>query len=115
MIRAANPCSLWRESSSVFRAVVAFDLRPPLVVTTAVAVGLGALFGFQTGVELRADDAYWIGLIGNTTVVLALLLLVTSLVASATAFAARVACRVLGSWSAATGLLSIGWIVGAAG
>lgn len=92
---------------------VALDLRPPSVVAGAVAAGFSGLLGFQSGVELRADNADWIALIGTITVIFAMLLFVTSFVASVTAFAMRIACRVLGSWAAATGLLSIGWIIAA--
>lgn len=94
-------------------AAVALDLRTPVVVAAVLAAWFGGLLGFQSGAELRADNAGWVALVGASTVVLALLLLVTSFVASATAFALRVACRVLGSWAAATGLLSIGWIIAA--
>jgi hypothetical protein len=94
-------------------AAVALNLRAPAVVAAVIAAGFGGLLGFQSSVELRADNADWVALVGASAVVLALLLLVTSFVASATAFALRVTCRVLGSWAAATGLLSIGWIIAA--
>lgn len=94
-------------------AAVALDLRPPSVVAGAVAVGFGGLLGFQSGIELRSDNADWVALLGITTVVLAVLLLVTSFVVAVTAFPVRIACRVLGSWASATGLLSIGWIIAA--
>lgn len=94
-------------------AAVALDLRAPAVVAAVLAAGLGGLFGFQSGVELRADNAAWVALAGASTVVLVLLLLVVSFVASIKSFALRVACCVLGSWAAATGLLSIGWAIAA--
>ena len=94
-------------------AAIALDLRPPVDATAAAAAAFAGLLGFQNGIELRADGADWTQLLGTTVVVLILMLLVTSFVTAATAFAARIVCRVLGSWAAATGLLSIGWIVAA--
>jgi hydrogenase/urease accessory protein HupE len=94
-------------------AAIALDLRPPTIVAAAAAAAFAGLLGFQSGIELRAGGGDWTQLLGTTAVVLVLLLLVTSLVTAATAFVARIACRVLGSWAAATGLLSIGWIVAA--
>ena len=94
-------------------AVVALDLRVPPAVAVVLAAGFGGLLGFQSGVELRADNADWAALAGATAVVLAILLLATSFVASVKSFAMRVVCRVLGSWAAATGLLSIGWVIAA--
>jgi hydrogenase/urease accessory protein HupE len=94
-------------------AAIALDLRPPTIVAAAAAAAFAGLLGFQSGIELRAGGGDWTQLLGTTAVVLVLLLLVTSLVTATTAFVARIACRVLGSWAAATGLLSIGWIVAA--
>lgn len=104
----ANAVSLF-----LLGAAVALDLRLPTFVAGAAAVGFAGMLGFQSGMELRSDNADWVALLGTTTVVLAVLLLVTSFVVSATAFPVRVACRVLGSWASATGLLSIGWIIAA--
>ncbi|MFU0505607.1 HupE/UreJ family protein [Pseudaminobacter sp. NGMCC 1.201702] len=84
------------------------NISPP--VAAAAAAVFGGLLGFQNGLELRAADADWIALIGTVAVVLAVTLLISALVTSYTAFAFRVVLRVLGSWAAATGLLSIGWI-----
>jgi hydrogenase/urease accessory protein HupE len=90
---------------------VALGLKTsPAVAATAAAV-FGGLLGFQSGVELQAAGAQWVALIGTVAVVLAVTILVSALVISYTAFTFRVVQRVLGSWAAATGLLSIGWIV----
>jgi urease accessory protein len=90
---------------------VALGLKiSPALAATATAV-FGGLQGFQSGLELRAAGADWVALIGTVAVVLAVTVLVSALVISYTAFTFRVVQRVLGSWAAATGLLSIGWIV----
>lgn len=94
-------------------AAIALDLRPPVAVTAAAAAAFAGLLGFQNGIELWAGGGDWTQLLGTTAAVLVLMLLVTSFVTAATSFAARIVCRVLGSWAAATGLLSIGWIVAA--
>ncbi|MGE3873009.1 MAG: HupE/UreJ family protein [Parvibaculaceae bacterium] len=92
---------------------VAFDLKPRPLVAGMVAAGFAGLSGVQSGIELRSHDADWVSLLGAAAVAAAIMLLATALVVSATKFPVRVACRVLGSWMSATGLLSIGWIVAA--
>lgn len=104
----ANAASLF-----LLGGVVAFGLKLPPLVAGAVAAGFAGLLGFQSGIELRADNADWVALLGAAAVALAIVLPVTAAVLSVTAFPVRVACRVLGSWAAATGLLSIGWIIAA--
>jgi hydrogenase/urease accessory protein HupE len=90
---------------------VALGLKTSPPVAAVAAAVFGGLLGFQSGLELRAANADWVALIGTVAVVLAVTILVSALVISYTAFAFRVVLRVLGSWAAATGLLSIGWIV----
>lgn len=89
---------------------VALGLKTSPAIAAVAAAVFGGLLGFQSGLELRAAGADWVALIGTVAVVLAVTLLVSALVVSYTAFAFRVVLRVLGSWAAATGLLSIGWI-----
>jgi hypothetical protein len=93
---------------------VALGLKTSSTVAAVAAAGFGGLLGFQSGVELRAADADWVVLIGTVALVLAVTILISALVISYTAFTFRVVHRVLGSWAAATGLLSIGWIVASA-
>ena len=90
---------------------VALGLKTSPPAAAAAAAVFGGLLGFQSGLELRAANADWVALIGTVAAVLAVTILVSALVISFTAFAFRVVLRVLGSWAAATGLLSIGWIV----
>ena len=91
---------------------VALGLKTSSTVAAVAAAVFGGLLGFQSGVELRAADADWVALIGTVAVVLAVTILISALVISYTAFTFQVVQRVLGSWAAATGLLSLGWIVG---
>ncbi|WP_119271931.1 HupE/UreJ family protein [Taklimakanibacter deserti] len=104
----ANAASLF-----LLGGAVAFELKLAPSVAAAAAAGFAALLGFQSGIELRSDGADWVALLGTAAVVLAIVLPIAALVVSATAFPVRVACRVLGSWASATGLLSIGWIIAA--
>jgi hypothetical protein len=90
---------------------VALGLKTSPTIAAVAAAVFGGLLGFQSGMELRAANADWVALIGTVAVVLAVTILVSALVISYTAFTFRVVLRVLGSWAAATGLLSIGWIV----
>jgi hypothetical protein len=89
----------------------ALGLKPSPPVAAVAAAVFGGLLGFQSGVELRTADADWVALIGTVAIVLAVIILVSALIISYTALAFRVVLRILGSWAAATGLLSIGWIV----
>lgn len=91
---------------------VALGLKPSPPVAAVAAAVFGGLLGFQSGFELRAANADWVALIGTVAVVIAVTVLVSALIISYTAFTFKVVQRVLGSWAAATGLLSIGWIVG---
>jgi urease accessory protein len=90
---------------------VALGLKTSSTVAAVAAAVFGGLLGFQSGLELRAANADWVALIGTVAVVLAVTVLVSALLISHTAFAFRLVLRVLGSWAAATGLLSVGWIV----
>jgi urease accessory protein len=89
---------------------IALGLKTSSAIAALAAAVFGGLLGFQSGLELRSAGADWVALIGTVAVVLVVTLLVSALVVSYTAFAFRVVLRVLGSWAAATGLLSIGWI-----
>jgi hypothetical protein len=113
-IDATGPFDLLNGASLfLLGAGVAFDMRLPPLVTGVTAAAFAGLIGFQNGSELRIDSVGWEALLGGTAVASAIILIVTSLFVLATAFPARVACRVLGSWASATGLLSIGWIFAA--
>lgn len=90
---------------------VALGLTPSPFIAAATAVCLVSLLGFQSGMQLRASGSDWVALLGAGTVTFAVTLSVTALVVSCTAFGFRVAFRVLASWAAATGLLSIGWFL----
>ncbi len=89
---------------------IALDIRMPATVTAALATGVAAWLGFQSGRELISADQPWLALVGATSVAMMFMLLALSLVVSATSFPARIGRRILGSWVAVTGLLSIGWL-----
>lgn len=95
----------------VLGGCVALDLRVSATLAAIAAAVCGGLLGLQSGLELRSAGADWVALIGSAAVALAVTILVSALVVSCTAFAFRVVFRILGSWAAATGLLSTGWIV----
>ena len=92
---------------------IALDIRMPALATAALATGVAAWLGIQSGQELISADHHWRALVGATSIAIMFMLLALSLVVSATSFPARVVCRILGSWAAATGLLSIGWLFSA--
>jgi urease accessory protein len=92
---------------------IALDIRMPALATAALATGVAAWLGFQSGQELISADQHWRALVGATSIAMMFMLLALSLVVSTTSFPARVVCRILGSWAAATGLLSIGWLFSA--
>jgi hydrogenase/urease accessory protein HupE len=89
---------------------VALGLEISPWIAAAAAGVFGALLGFQSGLELGAANGDLVALIGTVTVVVAVTISIAALVLSYTAFPYRIVQRVLGSWAAATGLLSIGWI-----
>lgn len=95
----------------VMGLLVAGDAKLPRVVVAILAAICGLYLGFQGGVELRGDNLNWVALCGSTTMVSAVCLGMTGLIASLTSFPFRIGFRVLGSWAAAVGLLSIGWVV----
>jgi hypothetical protein len=89
--------------------LVAAHLRPSGVAVPGLAAVLGALGGFKNGAALSSAGTNMVSIIGMAAIVF----VTTALVAAATiAFTwppAKIAVRVLGSWTAATGLLLLGW------
>jgi hydrogenase/urease accessory protein HupE len=93
----------------VLGGLVAAHLRPAGLIVLALASALGVLKGFANGSALSAAGATTISLIGMAGAVF----VVTALAAAATIALtwppAKIAIRVLGSWTTATGLLLLGW------
>ena len=89
--------------------LVAAHLRPPGPIVPALAAALGVLKGFTNGTVLATVGAATYSLIGMAGAVF----VVTTLAAAATIALtwppAKIAIRILGSWTTATGLLMLGW------
>jgi hydrogenase/urease accessory protein HupE len=89
--------------------LVAGHLRPPGLIVPAIAATLGIFKGFANGAAVSPAGAATISLIGMAGTVF----VVTALAAAATIVLtwppAKIAIRVLGSWTTATGLLLLGW------
>jgi hydrogenase/urease accessory protein HupE len=90
-------------------ALVAADARLPLFATTALSVLLGLFHGYLNGMAMVRPEFGVLGVLGIVVCVFTLTALVTSLVVPLRAAWARVAVRVAGSWTAAVGLLQLGW------
>lgn len=107
-LHAAGSAAIPAVSFLVLGGLVASDLRAPVQVVAALAVGLGLVHGFGNGAVLR-DGAGTLGLIGTVAVSFVVVTLAAALVVSLRAPWARVVVRVAGSWIAAVGLLMLGW------
>jgi urease accessory protein len=90
-------------------ALVAADRLLPLLVVATLAVVIGGFYGFLTGAILAQAPSPWFELASTLAPLVVLASLVAWSVLSIRGFWARIAVRVLGSWTAATGLLMIGW------
>jgi hydrogenase/urease accessory protein HupE len=89
--------------------LVAAHLRPPGLIVLALASALGAFKGFANGSALSAAGAARILLIGMAGAVFAVTALAAAATIALTWPPAKIAIRVLGSWTTATGLLLLGW------
>ena len=85
--------------------LLAADIKLSPTVIAALAVLLGAL----SGGAYAADDTSLLGALGAAATIFVLLALVSSAVLSLRGGWGVIAVRVLGSWTAATGLLLVGW------
>ena len=99
-------------SFMILGMLVALDSRrlPPAGVA-GLALFYGALHGLLNGSALAATGAGVNSLSGIVAMVLVTVLLVAALVASLRSDAARIVVRVAGSWVAAIGILTLGWLV----
>lgn len=85
--------------------LLAADIKLPPTVSAILAALLGALCGSAYG----AGDSPLLAALGAAVAIFVLLALVSSAVLSLRAAWGLIAVRVLGSWTAATGLLLAGW------
>jgi hydrogenase/urease accessory protein HupE len=90
-------------------ALVAAYLRPPQAVVMAIACGLGFFNGFISGSGMSSAGAGIASLIGVAATVFVVAALVAAAVVAFTWPPAKIAFRVLGSWTTATGMLMLGW------
>ncbi|MGE5101744.1 MAG: HupE/UreJ family protein [Deltaproteobacteria bacterium] len=82
-------------------------LRPSLVVTLAIALGL--IHGWLNGAAIAAAGREASGLFGIAATIFVVVALAAALVVSLRKPWTRIAVRVTGSWIAAVGLLVLGW------
>ncbi len=92
----------------VIGLLVAADLRLPTAAIILLAAVVGSVHGFLNGVALGESQAV-LGLVGIMAALFVLISLVAALVISIRIQWLRIAVRVLGSWTVASGVLMIGW------
>jgi hydrogenase/urease accessory protein HupE len=90
-------------------ALVAADLRLPLVWVSALALICGMLHGYFNGAVLARARVGGVAVIGITSTVFVLVALLAGQVTAWRAPWTRIVVRVAGSWLAAIGLLMLGW------
>ena len=89
--------------------LAAANLRSPTWLTAVLAILLGMLEGYIFGSAASAIRDGIVGVVGTVSVVFITIALVTTAVMNATRGWSRIAVRVVGSWTAATGILLLGW------
>jgi len=94
----------------VLGVLVAADRELSLNVVQVLAGAMGLLHGFLNGSAMAAANLGASGLLGIAAVAFVLLSLVAAFVVSLPQDWTRIAVRVAGSWIAAIGLLSLGWL-----
>jgi hypothetical protein len=87
--------------------LLAADIKLPPASIAALAAILGVVSGSACG----AEDTSLLGTLGAAFTIFVLVALVSSAVLSLRGGWPVIAVRVLGSWTAATGLLLVGWMV----
>jgi urease accessory protein len=93
----------------VLGGLLAADVQLPLVVITVLAAALGLYNGYLNGTGLGQPAVALVALLGMTSSVFLATALVAAFVVTLRAHWARIAVRVAGSWTAASGLLMLGW------
>jgi hydrogenase/urease accessory protein HupE len=89
--------------------LVTTDLRLPIAVTGALIVALAIVLGYANGLAMAASGQGARAVIGSTAAIFVLVTLVAALAAGPTVAWIRIAWRVVGSWTAAVGVLLLGW------
>lgn len=93
----------------VLGGLAAADIRMPVWGTGSLAVLLGAFEGYNFGSAYSATGGGLPAIIGSAGLVFVLAALVSAAVLKAKWDWTRIAMRVVGSWTAASGLLLLGW------
>lgn len=93
----------------IIGGLVAADLELPIGVTGALIAALGLVLAYPNGQAMAASGQGPRAVIGSAGAVFVLVTLVAALAAGTTITWIRIAWRVAGSWTAATGLLLLGW------
>jgi urease accessory protein len=93
----------------LFGGLVAAQLRPPEAAVVVLSSLLGLLNGFINGSAMPAADSGLSALIGIAAAVFVVTTLVAATAAGVAWPVAKIAFRVVGSWTAATGILLLGW------
>ena len=103
------PASAAAVSMMLFGALTAASARLSPAIVAAGAVALGVGHGWLNGFAIREAARDGLAVTGIVAAVFTLTALVTAFVISLKTPWTRVAIRVLGSWIAAIGLLTLGW------
>jgi urease accessory protein len=88
---------------------VAAHLRPPAAAVIAITAVLGLFKGFINGSAMSQAGSGLVPLIGIAATVFVVVALGAAAAIAFTWPPAKIAFRVLGSWTTATGLLLLGW------
>jgi hydrogenase/urease accessory protein HupE len=99
----------------VLGVLVAADLNLAPGAVAALVGSFGALHGLFNGSVLAAAGSGRLALAGIVAIALTIVLLVSAAVVPLKAAWTRVAVRVAGSWTAAVGMLMLGWLWKTAG
>ncbi len=89
--------------------LVAAHITPPSAAVITLASALGLFKGFINGLEMNSAGARVVPLIGIAVTVFVLTALAAAAAIALTWAPAKIALRVLGSWTTATGMLLLGW------
>lgn len=106
---AAPPTDLTWLIFILLGGLVAAHLRPPGAAVMAIAALLGLFKGFINGSAMSYAGSGLVSLVGIAATVFVVVALAAAAPIAFTWPPAKIAVRVLGSWTAATGLLLFGW------
>ncbi|MDR9777001.1 HupE/UreJ family protein [Rhizobium hidalgonense] len=93
----------------ILGGLAAADIRMPALATGSLALLLGAFEGYNFGSAYSAARDGFPALTGSAGLVFVLIAFVSAAVLKAKWNWTRIAMRVVGSWTAASGILLLGW------